>query len=140
MVDNQRPQSTASLLLWLAGYVLAFCVAAGVLIRLFPAHAVWTVAVAGYLFIALLAFRIGWEWALPGTPPEGRRVVKSFPCVFLAFALANLFDDLIHSHQLNWIVFVCYCVYFAAAIYPPFFLGRLISRHRQERSAQPPNR
>ena len=150
---NSHNPGAAKCVCWILAYVAAFAVPAVLLAWLLPSrYAPWIALTALFLFFAVTSFYFGMQWDMPELTEEGRRFVKQLPFTALPWELPAIPKE--GRKFLKWlpplIVFVptlvevvdvirnggftamlVFLVFFAAAVYPPFFLGRFIARRRR---------
>lgn len=136
LIQTQKP-STLVLIARLIAYVLAFAVPITALALLLPKYAAYILIAGIFLFLAVSAFQVGWEWDDPGGTDEARSSIKSLAITMLIIIpLSSFAWDLIRHgwRQHDALVALACVVYTGLAILPLFFLGRYLHRWKERRA------
>ena len=150
-ISSHNP-GAAKCVFWILGYVAAFAVPAAFLAWLLPSrYAPWIALSAGFFFFAVASFYVGMQWDVPELTEEGRKFVKQLPFTALQCDLPKIPAE--GRKFVKWLPLIgllptvvevmgvirnrevtaalVSLAFMAAAIYPPFFLGRFMARRRR---------
>lgn len=133
MEENRTP-STATLILQLLGYVLAFAAPITVAALLMPAYAPGIVLGGIVLFFAVSSFLFGWEWDDPRWTRETRGYARGILFSVVSIPTIELAYDAIteRSVEMRDLALAAGLVAtFLTVLLVPFYLGRGMHRRRR---------